>query len=201
MNTARQTAQDGGGHYPALPGRHGFKNQRHPLPHCQGKRPSGNRWTSHHRLFNLYFFTGNGMEDESEQEMIACLNRWQRRTASACPVKRINRNRRESFGNSLCKPEKFGSVRELAFSPHVFNGYACRRQSVCSAALYVRINALKFVQTSLNPKGLHLCFNIFQTPVVLRHPVGSLPQYRCDLPVSAVDIDRLVGRFGHQGNH
>ena len=39
--------------------------------HVAKETAQGNRWTSHHRLYNLYFFTGNGMEDEGEEEMIA----------------------------------------------------------------------------------------------------------------------------------
>jgi len=34
--------------------------------HIAKETAQGNRWTSHHRLYNLYFFTGNGMEDEEE---------------------------------------------------------------------------------------------------------------------------------------
>lgn len=34
--------------------------------HIAKETAQGNRWTSHHRLYNLYFFTGNGIEDEQE---------------------------------------------------------------------------------------------------------------------------------------
>ena len=34
--------------------------------HIAKETAQGNRWTSHHRLYNLYFFAGNGMDDEEE---------------------------------------------------------------------------------------------------------------------------------------
>jgi 3'-5' exoribonuclease len=34
--------------------------------HIAKETAQGHRWTSHHRLYNLYFFTGNGMEEEEE---------------------------------------------------------------------------------------------------------------------------------------
>lgn len=34
--------------------------------HIARETAQGNRWTSHHRLYNLYFFTGNGTEEEQE---------------------------------------------------------------------------------------------------------------------------------------
>jgi len=34
--------------------------------HIAKETAQGNRWTSHHRLYNLYFFTGNGTEEEQE---------------------------------------------------------------------------------------------------------------------------------------
>jgi 3'-5' exoribonuclease len=34
--------------------------------HIAKETAQGNRWTSHHRLYNLYFFTGNGMDGEEE---------------------------------------------------------------------------------------------------------------------------------------
>ena len=39
--------------------------------HIAKETAQGNRWTSHHRLYNLYFFTGNGMEDEECLEEMA----------------------------------------------------------------------------------------------------------------------------------
>ena len=39
--------------------------------HIAKETAQGNRWTSHHRLYNLYFFTGNGMDDEAEAELVA----------------------------------------------------------------------------------------------------------------------------------
>lgn len=35
--------------------------------HIARETAQGSRWTSHHRLYNLYFFSGNGMEDEEEE--------------------------------------------------------------------------------------------------------------------------------------
>ncbi len=34
--------------------------------HIAKETAQGNRWTSHHRLYNLYFFTGNGMDEDEE---------------------------------------------------------------------------------------------------------------------------------------
>jgi len=39
--------------------------------HIAKETAQGNRWTSHHRLYNLYFFTGNGMEEEEEITMLS----------------------------------------------------------------------------------------------------------------------------------
>ncbi len=36
--------------------------------HIAKEQIQGSRWTSHHRLYNLYFFTDNGMDNEEEAE-------------------------------------------------------------------------------------------------------------------------------------
>jgi 3'-5' exoribonuclease len=39
--------------------------------HIAKETAQGSRWTSHHRLYNLYFFTGNGIDEEEEMTALA----------------------------------------------------------------------------------------------------------------------------------
>ncbi len=64
--------------------------------HIAKETAQGNRWTSHHRLYNLYFFTGNGMEMDDEVEQTAISEP----LAEAAPAEKAKpKPQRDSFGN------------------------------------------------------------------------------------------------------
>ncbi|WP_277058856.1 3'-5' exoribonuclease YhaM family protein [Trichlorobacter lovleyi] len=76
--------------------------------HIARETAQGNRWTSHHRLYNLYFFTGNGMEDEGEQEMIALSEPLAEAAPSPAQVTAKPKQERPQFGN-----QPFGKLSNL----------------------------------------------------------------------------------------
>ncbi len=67
--------------------------------HIAKETAQGNRWTSHHRLYNLYFFTGNGMDDESEEERIALSEPLAEAAPSQPHVIEKTKQERTHFGN------------------------------------------------------------------------------------------------------
>ena len=69
--------------------------------HIAKENASTSRWTAHHRLYDRYFFKGNGMDDELEVECI------QDETCQSAPpepvVEMEERNERQSFNNQPLK--------------------------------------------------------------------------------------------------
>jgi 3'-5' exoribonuclease len=76
--------------------------------HIAKETAQGNRWTSHHRLYNLYFFTGNGMDDEGAEEMSALTEPLAEAALIRPKATEKPKQERTSFGNQPF--EKLGTL-------------------------------------------------------------------------------------------
>lgn len=76
--------------------------------HIAKETAQGNRWTSHHRLYNLYFFTGNGMNGE-EEELIALSEPLAEAAPEPVVVKEKPKPQKNSFGN-----QPFAALQNLS---------------------------------------------------------------------------------------
>ena len=79
--------------------------------HIAKDTPQGSRWTGHHRLYNLYFFTGNGNgEDDGLDESIALSEPMAEAAPEpVVPQKETPKPSRAGFGN-----QPFASLQNLS---------------------------------------------------------------------------------------
>lgn len=74
--------------------------------HIAKETAQGNRWTSHHRLYNLYFFSGNGMEDG--EELVALSESLAEAAPIAVQTETKPKQEKPQFGNQPF--EKLGNL-------------------------------------------------------------------------------------------
>lgn len=79
--------------------------------HIAKDTPQGSRWTGHHRLYNLYFFTGNGSSGDDEAAELIALSEPMAEAAPepVAPKKEAPKPSRTSFGN-----QPFAALQNLS---------------------------------------------------------------------------------------
>jgi len=79
--------------------------------HIAKDTPQGSRWTGHHRLYNLYFFTGDGSSGDDEAAELIALSEPMAEAAPepVAPKKEAPKPSRTSFGN-----QPFAALQNLS---------------------------------------------------------------------------------------